>query len=148
NSQMTETALAREQVRHLLNLTNQDRGRLDTHLGTLRDQIGQTHLGWMSRKPQAVNLSLFAFDEGRSVMRVISTTFIDQARRSFELPWGAGVVGWTMRRRRPSFVDVNDRGDAAIYLRVPGIDERYVFCVPIPLPSSSERPELIQDPSV
>jgi hypothetical protein len=146
---LTEATRAREQVRGLLGLGNRERDRLETRLASIRDAVCRTHLGWRKGRPRKVCLSLLVFDESRGITRVVCTT-TDGPHRKVELPWGAGVVGWVMRRRRPSFVDTSDRGTAGIYRPVPGsAEERYLLCVPLPLPSDSDRrSELLFDPSI
>jgi hypothetical protein len=80
---------------------------------------------------------------------VSSTLPPDSPLRKSERPWGADVVGWVMRRRRPTFVDVNDRGRAGIFQPVQGVAQRYLLCVPLPLPSACEqRTKLLLDPSI
>jgi hypothetical protein len=150
SSQLTDAIRAKEQVRGLLDLGKRDRERLDARLESIRDNVGKTHLGWpKKRRPRTVDLSLFAFDEDRGCARVVCATFVDSPRRDVKLPWGTGGVGWTMRRRRPRFVNVKDTREGGIYHSVPGIDEHFVLCVPIPLPSeTSRRAELLHDPSV
>jgi Caspase domain len=151
DSQFTEAIRAREQVRGLLGLGPRDLERLDSYLGSIRDVVCRKYLGWRRNRSRTVNLSLFVFDETRAVARVVCATFTDDAsRKVVEFPWGAGVVGWVMRRRRPALVDVMDREAAGIYRHVPGWrDERYVLCVPLPLPSDADRrTELLHDPSI
>ncbi len=143
---------AREQVRSLLSLPADQVGRLDRCLGEIRDWICLNHLGLRADRAGAVNLALLAFNESetQAVTQVVAATFADEASRQVALPWGVGLVGWAMRRRSPVFIDVRDPAAAAIYRQVPGAaKERYVLCVPLPLPSHFDlRQDLMLDRSV
>jgi hypothetical protein len=147
--ELTEAIRAKEQVRGLLGLGTRERERLDSRLASIRDSVCLTHLGWRRNRPRTVNLSLLVFDETRAFTRVVCATFTEGPALNVKLPWGVGVVGWVMRRRRPALVDVMARGTAGIYRSVPGQEERYLLCVPLPLPSDSDRrSELLLDPSI
>lgn len=147
-SPLEEGEFAREQVRDLLNCSKRRRNELDKRLRKVRDGVCRAHLGLRGNRI-GVDLTLYVFDEQRSVARVVGATYTDEPRRGFELPWGAGVVGWTMRRRNPAFVDINNRGNAGIYRQGPPPHERFLFCVPIPLPSHSpNRRELLMDTTI
>jgi hypothetical protein len=149
SSQMNQAIRAREQVRGLLGLGNRERERLDSRLETIKNAVCREHLGWGKNKPRTVHLSLSVFDQSRSVTQVACATFVKETNREIELPWGAGLIGWVMRRRRPVFVDTMEQGTAGIYRSNPARPERHVLCVPLPLPSDSKyRTELLLDPSI
>ena len=140
---------AREQVRDLLGLERQERARLDERLTEIRDVVCQQHLGVRKDRRKTVHVSLLVFDQNSTRTRIVAST-LDSAARDVALPWGVGVVGWVMRRRRPAFVDTKDRGGAGIYRTVPGWPaERFVLCVPLPLPSSAaQRDENLRNPAI
>ncbi|HEX4260626.1 MAG TPA: hypothetical protein VHY76_05960 [Acetobacteraceae bacterium] len=147
-SQMEEAPRAREEVRNLVALGTRERTLLGNRLAAIRDAVCRQPLGWRDDQPRNVHLALLVFDEDRAVTEVVAAT--DGPGRTLGLPWGAGLVGWVMRRRRPVFVDTRQRGASGIYRAVPSLPmERYVLCVPLPLPSDSgRRGELLLDRSI
>ncbi|HTT75671.1 MAG TPA: caspase family protein [Candidatus Binataceae bacterium] len=146
-SQLTEAVYAREEVRRLLHLESSQRQWLNSRLEVIRDGVARRYLGWHENQPKTVKLSVFVFDQEQAAARIVAATFVPSQTSKF--PWGTGVVGWAMRRRRPVFVDISDGVTAGIYRAVPESEERHLLCVPVPLPSTSDnRNELLLDPSV
>ena len=139
---------AREQVRALLKLGQSERDRLDERLVDIRDAVCEAHFDLERGAARSVALALLLFDN--KVMRIAGATFKLGASRDLTLRWGTGVAGAVMRRRAPHYVDVADAASSGIYRQVPGdINERFVLCVPVPLPSTDAKAaSLLRDPSM
>lgn len=144
-----EMIQARDQVRVLLNLGAREREAVEAMLSSIRDEVCRTSFRCPPRRKPNMHLSLLAFDEAAAVTRVVCTT-MDGAGRDVTFPRGAGVVGWVMRRRRPAFVDTRDSHTYGIYRTAEGVaQERHLLCVPLPLPSDSDRrSELLLNPAM
>ncbi len=138
---------AREQIRALIRLERGKRGEAGLQLAQRRDAICADHFGWRQDDPRTVNLSLWIFDEKRRVAKMICQ--VPEIDGTIELPSGAGVVGRVMKRRRAMFVDTRDAANVGIYRSVPNQpDDRFILCVPVPLPTHADAPTTVNDPSV
>lgn len=143
-------ARASKQLLALGGLSKIKQNKLDTSLRTIRNAVCAAQLDLRGRQRAMVHLSLLGFDEQRHVMRIIGGTWEDGVDRNFELPWGVGAAGWAMHRRKPLFIDVVEDAGKGIYRsKAGGVDDRYVVCVPIPLPNDGDnRTEQLNDPSI
>lgn len=136
-----EVTRAREQVRTLLELREQECSAIEERIGTIRDEVWQKFFAPRGKgKTKAkLHLSVLLFDEPESVIRVVLTTMDDQIRK-VTFPPGVGVAGWVMKRRRPAFVDTHDAKTYGVYRKVKDTaDERHLLCVPLPLPADSDQ---------
>jgi hypothetical protein len=126
---------AREQVYSLCLHTQGAQADLCGRLRQLRDDICAMHLGCSSEDLEQLELGLYAFDElGTPQLKWIAGTHSASSPfREGTLPWGVGIPGWTMRRKHPLFMPIDDR--SAIYRPFSGCPrEKSVLSVPIPAP--------------
>jgi Calcineurin-like phosphoesterase len=143
--------LARETVRALFDLHAARRFTLDTSLRQIKFDVCTQALDCKPHEADQVEMSLSAFNPIESVTRMISGTYTETAaQRLAAFPWGVGVQGLAMRRRRPAFVDTAEPGAAGIYRSLEGCPrDRFVLCVPIGLPlGRADVGELLADPSL
>jgi hypothetical protein len=131
-------------VRKLLSLKGtRPQVELGNQLRALRDRICRDRLDCTLVERDKIELGLFAFDESTHLLGWVAGTHSRTSEfRTGTLPWGVGVHGLAMRRKRPEFRPLLER--QAIYRALSGCrPEAYILAVPIPAPW-----EQIEDDSI